>query len=833
VSSDRPAASGSTAEGGPLIFISDASAEADQLASALRLAGYTVVDVPLALLPGRAVVQRPALVVCDVDVEGAAERIRAIRRQPEGSTIPFVLVGEREGPLQALPDDIAASARAVGVRPLDVDDLVRQVLPLVGPGSAAPAMSPGPASLRPALLGPSTHPPVSRRPPTHPAPGAEMEFDELNAAEPIPSAPDISVSSSRPPVSHLELSTEITNLLVEAERRVGSELRGLPAGDASEDEGGEDAHHEAPPGEEGPPLPGDVLEALEEALDDDEGPISFAPAPSDAGAGTQAGTTGIGGSPHARHEGTNVTEHGLASTGAGNAPGDGGTGIDSSQADTSAERRARQEAATPRPPRPDSEDRSSSWPPPHSNRPSTRPPSRPPTDVPDRAPTGPPPATVPSDVPESFAARSLATAAIPFPRPPPDPEIRQPPTEPPQDSRDDPSTAPPPRPREESRPARGTADASTRPPHRGAARGVAPDAVSAPAEKRPGTPALPATLREGDAARALAACIVARWSGGIAFEIDQGIRRVVFRDGDFVTAASGVHGESLAAFLVQRGDLAPDILREAHKMPIQGRHAGAALVARGHLTQDQLWDVLRAHAEWLIGQILGIRAGSTALESELPGRLRDEPSVFGGATGAEVFVEVMRRVLPPDAAATLLGGWDIVLGPGSTSHLLGECALSPEENEIAARPAGQNLAALTQAAGDPSFPSVAAALVELGVLARGAAEPRDPGASDLERAIAEVDAGALRERIIARRALVQEADYFSLLGVPRTATAYDIKRAYASLRRDLDPGRALTPATADLEDDLMDILQVLEEAYDILQDNVRRERYRRAIEATP
>jgi hypothetical protein len=45
--------------------------------------------------------------------------------------------------------------------------------------------------------------------------------------------------------------------------------------------------------------------------------------------------------------------------------------------------------------------------------------------------------------------------------------------------------------------------------------------------------------------------------------------------------------------------------------------------------------------------------------------------------------------------------------------------------------------------------------------------------------------------------------------------------------------RMLTPVTADLGDDVSLILDVLDEAYEILRDQVRRDRYRRALEEGP
>jgi hypothetical protein len=43
----------------------------------------------------------------------------------------------------------------------------------------------------------------------------------------------------------------------------------------------------------------------------------------------------------------------------------------------------------------------------------------------------------------------------------------------------------------------------------------------------------------------------------------------------------------------------------------------------------------------------------------------------------------------------------------------------------------------------------------------------------------------------------------------------------------------LTAETVDLKDDLESILEVLDEAYEILGDATRRERYRRALDAVP
>lgn len=340
---------------------------------------------------------------------------------------------------------------------------------------------------------------------------------------------------------------------------------------------------------------------------------------------------------------------------------------------------------------------------------------------------------------------------------------------------------------------------------------------------------LPSVLDEGDALRAVARAIAGRASGALAIGSGDDVRRVVLHDGDIVTAASTLADESLVAFLVARGDLDRDALaRIGAKLPPSGRHAGAALIAHGFLGQDDLWPVLRAHAEHVIGRAIASDLGGVELESEPPGRLRAEPSVFGGATGAEVFVESVRRVVPPNVALRRLGGASARLDEGRAFALLGECALRREEDAIVRSARAHTVGEVTRD-GEPELVNVLYALVALGVL--DALAPARRGAGTSEPAFDPLDEEAIRLRVRARLALVEDGDYFAVLGIPRTATSYEIRRAYLDLRRAFEPARLLTGHTADLAEPVRTIVEVLDEAYEILKDAHRRERYRRAIEA--
>ena len=362
----------------------------------------------------------------------------------------------------------------------------------------------------------------------------------------------------------------------------------------------------------------------------------------------------------------------------------------------------------------------------------------------------------------------------------------------------------------------------------------APPPVSAPVPMA----TVPIVLGPGDAPRVLAASIAGRGTGVLAFEAPEGTRRVVLREGDVVTAASSLDDEALLPFLAARGELPRDrVAQLAGKVPPSGRHAGAALVAHGYMRQDQLWTVLRAHAEWVMGRVVALEGGTAGFEADAGGRLRAEPSVFGGSTGAEVFVEVVRRGVSPTEALERMGGETTRIVEGGNVRLTSECALGAAESAWLGRIQGTTIGEALASAGDADYAAVLYALVSLGVCdvvrAIGAPPRSQAAVSAAPSSVDLLDEEAIRARVRARMQLVDEGDYFAVLGVAKDATGYEVKRAFLDLRRTFEPSRLLTPGLTDLVEDVRKIASVLDEAYEILRDEGRRERYRRAIDAVP
>lgn len=305
---------------------------------------------------------------------------------------------------------------------------------------------------------------------------------------------------------------------------------------------------------------------------------------------------------------------------------------------------------------------------------------------------------------------------------------------------------------------------------------------------------------------------------------------VTFFQGDIVSVSSSSETDTLAEFLIERGDiLRGDSSTLLRRLPKEPRFAAAALVAHGVLHNEELWDVLRAHSEWLLSKftVLG-RASVTQFPSA---GQRGVPSVFGASTGAAVFVEALRRALRSSDVEDAMGGLGATLGVGPNAQVVRECALESGLEQVIPTLQGRTLEEAIRSIATEDSAVVLYALWLLGALevqaplvhASRRSAPAVPPPDDV------LDDEARRQRIRARASIVEEGDYFALLGVPVDANGYEIRKSFLALRREFEPSKILTARTLDLKEDVLRIVDVLEEAYEILRDDVRRARYRKAI----
>lgn len=756
-----------------VVMVSGRSIELNALALRLGAAGATV--APLEDAASAPSTVSADFVICDLASDGALSKVEQYWQVAAEPRPALVALGSPRHELSDGQAGVLSQARQRYPRPLDIQTISEEILGALRQPRPSTRLPPTGAELSYA----SPRARSSRAPRLSVPPVDEMPSSHPSTAAPRAAGDEPAVTSQRlgpPALEHSVVSPELETLLAEAERRVQAQVT---------------AANEPPPTT--PPyggsirLPDDVWEALAETLDEDadnhlaEAALEEGPPPSPLGADLEPRSLPPPGDSTVPPE---LWQNPMDEDTGSHAPA-------SESEQTSGYHNPITAAGNAGPPtlgatrdiavRPDAAlgyDRDS------------------PTQAPEPPSTTPPAARARAEI-RKQGWPSMGTVANPLAEP--------------ESLRGD-SHAP------------GT---------------LAPDELRLPAsEPAPEHLELPGALVRGAPATVIGRAVRRRLSGCLAFEVDQGLRRVVFKDGDVVISVSAVHGESLVSFLAHRGDLSQAAAAQIeHRIPAFGRHAGAALIARGLLEQSELWPVLRAHAEWVLAQLLLIERGAVHLEHPVPERLAAEPAVFGGATGAEVLVDVVQRMVPPAQALGYLGGDRLLFSRGVAFDLLGECALSPRLLELVTRAQHDELGELLRQAGDePMLPSVLYALNVLGVLNATPQELPPAPRTARGRPIQvpdRIDDEALRAKVQARRALVDEGDYFSLLGVPRAATGYDIRRSYVELRRQFDPSESLRPNTLDLREDIETILEVLDEAYEILRDQQRRERYRRAIESTP
>jgi hypothetical protein len=133
------------------------------------------------------------------------------------------------------------------------------------------------------------------------------------------------------------------------------------------------------------------------------------------------------------------------------------------------------------------------------------------------------------------------------------------------------------------------------------------------------------------------------------------------------------------------------------------------------------------------------------------------------------------------------------------------------------------LAAATRAIEAEAWPAMGATAVNgagTGPTGTGTDTGLAPGDGAQERN-QEID----RARVLSRYALVQEGDYFEVLGLPREASAHEVRRAHQALSRDLSAALLDAQLSAELEGELSAIRSVLDEGARVLGDARLRRRY--------
>jgi hypothetical protein len=321
-----------------------------------------------------------------------------------------------------------------------------------------------------------------------------------------------------------------------------------------------------------------------------------------------------------------------------------------------------------------------------------------------------------------------------------------------------------------------------------------------------------------------------RFTGRVSFQLDDAEKEILFDKGRPVFASSNVAHDRMGDQLLREGKITQRQFDSVRSVVSQsGRRMGEVLIEMGWLKRRELLPVVRRHIEDIVYSLFAWDSGRyTISEGEFAAAERIRISRHPVA----MILEGVRRKFDGEILEALLGS------PESVIEIIDERKLktvvsvadlsSPERKVIASFDGERSLLDIHRST---SMDLVEVYQLGYGLVVWGAAQSLRRGddsqilVPEEPVVVGETDLAIDRQRVMAKYALVIEADYFSLLGVRRDATSFEIKRAYEAARRDY-AGEGFPPEVrGELSTEIGDINEVLEEAYRVLRDDGLRTSY--------
>lgn len=315
--------------------------------------------------------------------------------------------------------------------------------------------------------------------------------------------------------------------------------------------------------------------------------------------------------------------------------------------------------------------------------------------------------------------------------------------------------------------------------------------------------------------------VLGQADGHLELGVVGGARSLWLKKGQIVAAASSFDEEGLIDRARRDGLI--DARQEADLRPLRGatlKEQLEALKARGYIRDVEAVPLVQRCAEQV--------ALAALSEEETQYRLQDEaPSwevvqVTIPRATLPLLAEALRRAVPVDSLLERLGGGDAVPVATDAELELRALGFSDRERRLLARVDGEatveELCLESGLKSDVAFRTLEVAKL-LGVI-----EVRAP-----ERPRAKVDPELDVRRLEAKYDEVVDADYFAVLGLPRTAGADEVTSAWQRLSAEFHPLRFAGHPDAGLQQRAQVVFNLLEEAARALEDDRRRAEYARHL----
>ena len=322
-------------------------------------------------------------------------------------------------------------------------------------------------------------------------------------------------------------------------------------------------------------------------------------------------------------------------------------------------------------------------------------------------------------------------------------------------------------------------------------------------------------------------------TGKVLVRSGSNTKTLFFEDGIPVGAHSSVANERLEELLLREGLLDRAAYTEARVKDLTSpRQLAAHLVERGWLRANELFPIVRRHLEEGVIALFEWDTGSVTFESDL---IPDIEKVRLPRPLAASILAGIRRKFLLERLIRELGGPASLIAPTPKekrsavtpdSEALG---LTRQEREIfhlvnGLRPI-EEIVFISGCDAELVYRVLFAGVVTglLTVVVKGI-RPAEGESETRERELA-----IGKRRIEAKLEHVNRGSYFDILGVSEKASPYEIEQAYQRASREFHPVQFAHPSYQPVASHLALIRRTLDEAYEVLSDDVLREDYRRSL----
>ena len=323
----------------------------------------------------------------------------------------------------------------------------------------------------------------------------------------------------------------------------------------------------------------------------------------------------------------------------------------------------------------------------------------------------------------------------------------------------------------------------------------------------------------------------ARASGSLHLTKGTATKRIVFKSGDIVFAATNVEHERLGERLIRAGKVKRSVVELACRV-IERSHErfGKTLVELGWVSPAdmqqsvaaQIKDIVRSVFTWETGAFR-FEASDDPVASDLVLELQTAELIYEGARRISDLRAIRTGVGSPSARLRLVEGQHLAI------------PVTQDEGFILSRVDGKASIldiVSTSPLGDEDALRRIYALILAGVLERdtskSAGEKREEARDDHKSQMSEEEK-RFRDGVVARYAAMKFGNFYDRLGVDFGASEERVREAYAEVLASLRPEPSFEERIGDLERRLTDVSRKVAEAFETLIDPMKRRIYDRTM----